>query len=69
MTDSATKAIEHVIKARPRDISGFEVVHALPYAKRRTLGPFIFFDRMGPADFGPGEWIDGDDEFIPLPEK
>ncbi|MEK9831794.1 MAG: pirin family protein [Rhodospirillaceae bacterium] len=58
MTDSKSDAIEHVINARPRDIGGFEVARALPYAKRRTVGPFIFFDRMGPAEFGPGEGID-----------
>ena len=58
MTDSNSDAIEHVINARPRDIGGFEVARALPYAKRRTVGPFIFFDRMGPAEFGPGEGID-----------
>jgi len=58
MTDSNSDAIEHVINARPRDIGGFEVARALPYAKRRTVGPFIFFDRMGPAEFGPGVGID-----------
>lgn len=58
MTYSNSDAIEHVINARPRDIGGFEVARALPYAKRRTVGPFIFFDRMGPAEFGPGEGID-----------
>ncbi|MEK9966916.1 MAG: pirin family protein [Rhodospirillaceae bacterium] len=58
MTDSNSDAIEHVINARPRDIGGFEVARALPYAKRRTVGPFIFFDRMGPSEFGPGEGID-----------
>lgn len=58
MTDSNSDAIEHVINARLRDIGGFEVARALPYAKRRTVGPFIFFDRMGPAEFGPGEGID-----------
>ena len=58
MTDSNSDAIEHVINARPRDIGGFEVARTLPYSKRRTVGPFIFFDRMGPAEFGPGEGID-----------
>ncbi len=58
MTYSNSDAIEHAINARPRDIGGFEVARALPYAKRRTVGPFIFFDRMGPAEFGPGEGID-----------
>jgi redox-sensitive bicupin YhaK (pirin superfamily) len=46
--------IEQVIEARRRDLGGFEVGRLLPFAKRRMIGPFIFFDRMGPIDFPPG---------------
>lgn len=46
--------IELVIAPRRRDLGGFEVARVLPFAKRRMIGPFIFFDRMGPADFAPG---------------
>jgi redox-sensitive bicupin YhaK (pirin superfamily) len=46
--------IELVIEARQRDLGGFEVRRLLPFAKRRMVGPFIFFDRMGPVDFPPG---------------
>jgi redox-sensitive bicupin YhaK (pirin superfamily) len=46
--------IEQVIETRRRDLGGFEVGRLLPFAKRRMVGPFIFFDRMGPADFPPG---------------
>lgn len=46
--------IELVIDARRRDLGGFEVGRLLPFAKRRMVGPFIFFDRMGPIDFPPG---------------
>lgn len=42
-------AIETMIVASAKDIGGFEVRRALPTAKRRLVGPFIFFDRMGPA--------------------
>ena len=49
---------EQIIHPRPRDIGGFEVRRVLPDARRRTLGPFIFFDHMGPAEFPPGEGID-----------
>ena len=42
-------ALEHVIVPRARDIGGFEVRRALPSAKKQMIGPFIFFDRMGPA--------------------
>ena len=46
--------IELVIPQRARDLGGFEVGRVLPFAKRRMVGPFIFFDRMGPVDFAPG---------------
>ncbi len=46
--------IEHVIEARRKDLGGFEVGRVLPYAPRRMVGPFIFFDHMGPARFQPG---------------
>jgi redox-sensitive bicupin YhaK (pirin superfamily) len=46
------------IKAKPRDIGGFAVRRLLPHAGRRTVGPFIFFDHMGPAQFAPGQGID-----------
>jgi redox-sensitive bicupin YhaK (pirin superfamily) len=44
-------AIEHVIVPRARDLGGFEVRRALPSAKKQMVGPFIFFDQMGPAEF------------------
>jgi redox-sensitive bicupin YhaK (pirin superfamily) len=46
--------IDLVIEPRRRDLGGFEVARVLPYAKRRMVGPFIFFDHMGPVDFPPG---------------
>lgn len=52
-------AIEQVIQARARDLGdGFSVRRVLPFARRRMVGPFIFFDHMGPADFAPGQGID-----------
>lgn len=47
-----------VITSRERDLGGFSVHRVLPYATHRMVGPFIFFDHMGPAEFGPGEGID-----------
>ena len=44
-------AIEHVIIPRARDLGGFEVRRALPSAQKQMVGPFIFFDQMGPAEF------------------
>jgi redox-sensitive bicupin YhaK (pirin superfamily) len=46
--------IESVIDARRRDLGGFEVGRVLPSARRRMVGPFIFFDHMGPVDIAPG---------------
>lgn len=38
-----------IITARERDLGGFYVRRILPYASHRMVGPFIFFDHMGPA--------------------
>ena len=46
--------IELVINQRRKDLGGFEVGRVLPYAQHRMVGPFVFFDHMGPADFAPG---------------
>ena len=46
--------IDLVIEARRRDIGGFEVGRVLPYARHRMVGPFVFFDHMGPIAFAPG---------------
>jgi hypothetical protein len=42
--------LEQVIETRCHDLGGFEVGRVLPYRARRMVGPFIFFDRMGPHD-------------------
>jgi redox-sensitive bicupin YhaK (pirin superfamily) len=54
----AVDAIEAVIVPRARDLGGFEVRRALPSAARQMVGPFIFFDQMGPAEFLTGQGID-----------
>ena len=46
--------IEMVIDARRKDLGGFEVGRILPFHARRMIGPFIFLDQMGPAEFAPG---------------
>ncbi len=53
--------IEMVIEQRRRSLGGgLEVGRVLPYAKRRMVGPFVFFDHMGPLDIaaGPHENLD-----------
>lgn len=57
-TGDAVDAIETVIVPRARDLGGFEVRRALPAPKRQMVGPFIFFDQMGPAEFLTGKGID-----------
>jgi len=47
-----------VIIPRARDLGGFEVRRVLPSTKRQLVGPFIFFDHMGPATFPAGGGID-----------
>ncbi len=51
-------AIEQLIIPRTSDIGGLEVRRALPSRKRRLVGPFIFFDRMGPALLKAGDALD-----------
>lgn len=51
-------AIEMIIDPRATDLGDFEVRRVLPFRNKRTVGPFIFFDHMGPAHFPPGKGID-----------
>jgi redox-sensitive bicupin YhaK (pirin superfamily) len=51
-------AIEEVIVPRARDLGGFEVRRALPAPNRQMVGPFIFFDQMGPAELLPSRGLD-----------
>ena len=57
-TAPACRALETIVVPRPRDIGGFEVRRVLPSAQRRNVGPFVFFDQMGPAELAPGFGID-----------
>ncbi|MDF3856541.1 pirin family protein [Paracoccus sp. P2] len=52
------ESIETLIIPRARDLGGFEVRRALPAPRRQMVGPFIFFDQMGPAEFLTGGGID-----------
>ena len=55
---AATPAIETIIAGRKRDIGGFSVERLLPAAARRRVGPFVFFDHMGPAALAAGQGLD-----------
>jgi redox-sensitive bicupin YhaK (pirin superfamily) len=51
-------AIDLVMHARPRDVAGFPVRRALPQIGRKTIGPFAFFDHMGPVRLPVGQGMD-----------
>lgn len=51
-------SVELLIDGRPRDLGGFAVRRVLPSVARRLVGPFIFFDHMGPAHLPVGEGMD-----------
>lgn len=54
----ACDALELMVIPNAKDIGGFAVRRALPTAKRRLVGPFVFFDRMGPALLRVGQALD-----------
>ncbi|MDQ0314922.1 pirin family protein [Amorphus orientalis] len=56
--DVGLDSIETLIVPRSRDLGGFEVRRALPAPKRQMVGPFIFFDQAGPAEFLTGQGVD-----------
>jgi hypothetical protein len=51
-------AVQHLLRSHPRDIGGFAVRRVLPAVPKQMVGPFIFFDHMGPARLPPGEGLD-----------
>ncbi|PMR66996.1 pirin family protein [Halomonas heilongjiangensis] len=51
-------AIELLIEPVEKNLGNFSVRRTLPSAERKMVGPWIFFDHMGPADFSPGQGID-----------
>ena len=51
-------SVELVIEPKRKDLGGFSVRRVLPSHERPMVGPFIFFDHMGPAEFPPGKGID-----------
>jgi redox-sensitive bicupin YhaK (pirin superfamily) len=51
-------AILQLVDARQRDLGGFVVRRVLPAEGRQMVGPFIFFDHLGPTQFESGQGID-----------
>lgn len=58
MSNNCPKDLEIVILPRTVDIGNFKVHRALPHKNRRMVGPFIFWDQMGPGDFITGQGVD-----------
>jgi redox-sensitive bicupin YhaK (pirin superfamily) len=50
--------VKTVLSPHVRDLGGFSVRRLLPSVQARMIGPFIFFDHLGPADFPPGVGMD-----------
>ncbi len=55
---SPAPAVDVVITPHAKDLGGFSVRRALPAIERRSVGPFVFLDEMGPAEFAMGRGID-----------
>ena len=53
-----TTLVQHLLRSHPRDIGGFAVRRVLPSVPKQMVGPFIFFDHMGPARLAPGAGLD-----------
>ena len=51
-------SVQALIDPRPHDLGGFSVRRVLPHLHARHVGPFVFFDHIGPAAFAPGQGID-----------
>lgn len=51
-------AVQTIVVPQSRDLGGFAVRRVLPSSARRMVGPFVFFDQMGPTVFAPGTGID-----------
>ncbi len=50
--------IQQILEPDLKDLGGFQARRSLPHPNRMMIGPFIFFDHLGPATFPPGQGID-----------
>lgn len=58
MSGLQNASVEMTIIPRSSDIGGFEVLRALPFRDKRMVGPFVFWDEMGPGEFLTGQGVD-----------
>jgi len=57
-SDNLPAELELVLHARPRDLGSFVVRRLLPARERKLVGPFVFFDHMGPVTMAAGSGMD-----------
>lgn len=57
-TEKTGSPISLRIEPHEKNLGGFSVRRVLPATRKRMIGPFVFFDHMGPAVFPPGKGID-----------
>ncbi|MEM9533452.1 MAG: pirin family protein [Pseudomonadota bacterium] len=55
--EKSTGVVDVLIRPKEKDLGEFSVRRVLPSIERRMVGPFVFFDHMGPATFPPGKGI------------
>jgi redox-sensitive bicupin YhaK (pirin superfamily) len=56
--NNSSNLVDMVIIPRAGDIGNFEIHRALPFKDKRMVGPFIFWDQMGPGEFLAGQGVD-----------
>ena len=56
--DHPDKAVKAIFKPHEKDLGGFSVRRMMPTPELSSVGPFVFFDHLGPAHFAPGSGID-----------
>ncbi len=56
--ESRSLTVSHAIESRGRSVGGHDVARLIPVIGHRSIGPFVFFDHMGPMTFEAGEGLD-----------
>ncbi|MDX2099191.1 MAG: pirin family protein, partial [Leptolyngbyaceae cyanobacterium bins.59] len=58
LNEGCMDSIQHQIEPHVQDLGGFQARRLLPSEALTMVGPFIFFDHLGPAVFSPGKGVD-----------
>ena len=57
IVDKPCRGIEMIIQPTLKSLGGFSVRRVLPATQKKMVGPWVFFDHMGPAEFKEGEGV------------